>query len=282
MQTELQVKNTGTASSNTIPYSNLLREIYVSLYANTLAFKASMRAGTAYIDGSETDLVACDLLEVSSSLLKTAPDLPIDDANTLQQFSDFIQHNVLDFAQTKASGETTSSNSLQMELAHCQEIAIRECCFIFEQASGSYERYIEFSELTRTDISKDESQGYLSIQTQFLAARTFLMKAIDLFAEVLQDIKSSRECEPEASYQKFKAFAPLIWVANSLFDMALEEEIYSTRSLDKYLEAIRFQFPILNSQSTVQDELCLELLEQCLSEARAAGIYALKSRSLVL
>ncbi|NBV20360.1 hypothetical protein, partial [Janthinobacterium sp.] len=122
-------------------------------------------------------------------------------------------------------------------------------------------------------ISRDESQDYLSIQIQFLAANTFLKRAVDLFAEVLQDIKSSRDCVPGASYQKFKAFAPLIWVANSLFDMPLEEEIFSTRSLDKYLEAIRFKFPELNNQSTYQDELCNELLE-----ARAAGMHALKIR----
>jgi hypothetical protein len=278
MNTETPVKNTFTVSIKTSLTPHLFKEIYLSLYANTLVSKAGLRAGVAYIDGNKTDSVACDLLEVSRMLLETAFNYQIDDANTLQQFSDFIQRKVIDFVQAKKSDASFDSNSLQNELAHCQERAFQECRFIFEQASGSYERFIELSELARTDISKDESQGYLSIQTQFLAARTFLMRAIDLFAEVLQDIKSSRECEPEASYQKFKAFAPLIWVANSLFDMALEEEIYSTRSLDKYLEAIRFQFPVLNSQSTAQDEHCIELLEQCLSEARAAGMHALSIR----
>jgi len=63
--------------------------------------------------------------------------------------------------------------------------------------------------------------------------------------------------------------------------MAPEEITDGPGILDGILDAMRFQFPELNSQSTYQDELCLELLEQCLSEARAAGIYALKSRSLV-
>jgi len=278
MNTKTPVKNSFTVSIKTSLTPHLYKEIYLSLYANTLASKAGLRAGVAYIDGSETDSVARGLLEISNWLMEKAFNFQIDNANTLEQFRDFIQHKVTDFVQAKKSDVSFGSNSLQKELAHCQDIALQECRFIFEQAGGSYEKYIEFSELAQTDFSKDESQGYLSIQTQFLAARTFLMRAIDLFAEVLQDIKSSRECEPEASYQKFKAFAPLIWVANSLFDMALEEEIYSTRSLDKYLEAIRFQFPELNSESTYQDRLCIELLEQCLSNARAAGMHALKIR----
>lgn len=102
------------------------------------------------------------------------------------------------------------------------------------------------------------------------------MKSDELFAKVLQDIKSSRECEPGANYQELKACAPLIWVANSFYEIVHEEEINSLESLDKYLEAIRFQFPKLNSQSTGEDEHWIELLEQCLSEARAAGLGTLQ------
>lgn len=278
MNTKTPVKNTFTVSIKTSLTLHLFKEIYLSLYANTLVTKASQLAGTTYIDGSRTDSVARGLLEISSWLLETALNFQIDDASTIKQLCDFIQLKVIDFAQAKKSDASFDSNFLQNELAHCQKRAFKECCFIFEQARGSYERFIEFSELARTHISRDESQDYLSIQIQFLAANTFLKRAVDLFAEVLQDIKSSRDCVPEVSYQKFKAFARLIWVANSLFDMPLEEEIFSTRSLNKYLEAIRFQFPKLNSESTYQDELCIELLEQCLSEAKAAGMHALKIR----
>lgn len=282
MNTELQVKVAGTALSGQIPLPNPVNEIYISLYANTLASKAGLRAGVAYINGNKSDLVACDLLEVSSMLLKTKSYIQIDDANNLQQFSDLIQRNMLDFAQTKASGEPIGSNSLQMELAQCKDIALQECRFILGQSGNADESFFELSELARTVISKGEPRSLRSIWTHLLAARTFLLKAVELFAEVLQDVKNNGEFGQGDSYQKFRAFAPLIWVANSFYDVVPEKEINSLESLDKYLDAMRFQFPVLDCESTEKDEHCIELLEQCLSEARVAGLRALQTAQVTV
>jgi hypothetical protein len=271
MNTEPTVKSTGTVSSKTRLSPNLIWEIYVSLYANTLAFKASLRAGEAYIDGSEKDLVACDLLEVSRMLMKTAPDFQIDDGNTLQQFSDLIQRKVLDFVPTNESVDSFGSNSLQKELTHCQEIVIQECRFIIGQAGDAGGEFFVLSEVAKEAVSTCEPGAMRSLWSQLLAARTFLLKAVELFAEALQGIGNSKETGQGANFRKYRAFAPLIWVANSFYDIVPEEEINSPESLDVFLEAMRFQFPVLDSQSTAQDEHCIELLEECLSEASATG-----------
>jgi hypothetical protein len=276
MNTEPTVKSTGTVSSKTRLSPDLLGEIYVSLYANTLASKAGLRAGVAYIDGNKTDLVACDLLEVSRMLLKTAPDFQIDDANTLQQFSDFIQRKVLDFVPTKESVNSFGSNSLQKELTHCQEIVIQECRFIIGQTGDAGGEFFVLSEVAKEAVSTREPGAMRSLWSQLLAAKTFLLKAVELFSDVLQDTRNNGASARNASYQKFEAFAPLIWVSNSFYDIAPEEEINSPENLNVFLEAIRFQFPELNSESTYQDELCIELLEQCLSEARIAGVGVLQ------
>ncbi|WNO03974.1 hypothetical protein [Rhodoferax mekongensis] len=276
MNTELQVKVAGTALSRQISLPNLLSEIYISLYANTLAFKASMRSGIAIMSGRETGLVACDLLKISSLLLKTVPDFPIDDANTLQQFSDFIQRKVLDFVQTKESGEPIGSNSLQKELAKCRDISLHECRFIIGQAGDTDESHFFISEVAKEAISTGRPEALRGIWTQVLAAKAFLLRAVELFAEALQGIGNSKATDKYENFRKYRAFDPLLWVADTLFDTLPEEEINSLESLDIYFDVIRAEFPLLNSQSTSLDEHCIELLEQCLSEARVAGVAAFR------
>jgi len=276
MNTKTPVKNTFTVSIKTSLTPHLFKEIYLSFYANTLASKASLRAGVAYVDGSETDLVASDLLEISSFLLKTESDFQIVDVKTLEQFCDFIQSEVADFVQTNAAVQPFGHNTLRKELAQCQDIALQECRFIIGQPRESYESFFELSELARNVISRGEPRSLLSIWTHLLTARTFLLSAVELFTEVLEEIKNNIKSGREENYRKFRDFASLIWVANSFYDIVPEEEINSLESLDGYLEAIRFQFPVLDCESTEKDEHCIELLEQCLSEARVAGLRALQ------
>jgi hypothetical protein len=276
MNTELHTKVAGTALSRQISLPNLVREIYISLYANTLASKASQRAASAYIDGSETAFEAIALLKISSLLLKTESDFQVDNANTLQQFSELIQRKVLDFFETNGSPELFGCIPLEIGLANCRDIALHECRFIIGQAGDTDESHFFISEVAKEAISTGGPEALRGIWSQVLAAKAFLLRAVELFAEALQGIGNSKETNKYENLRKYRAFDPLLWVADSLFDTLPEEEINSLESLDIYFDVIRAEFPLLHSQSTAQDEHCIELLEQCLSEARVAGVAAFR------
>lgn len=276
MNTKLNAKVAGTATSRQISLPNLVREIYISLYANALAAIASKLAGTAYIDGSETDLGASALLKISSLLLKTESDFEVEDASTLQQFSELIQCKVLDYLETSGSSEPLRSIPLEAGLAHCRDIALHECRFILGQAGDTDESHFFMTEVAKEAISSGRPEALRGIWPQVLAAKAFLLKAVELFAEALQGIGNSKEANKYENLRKYRAFDPLLGVADSLFDTLPDEEINSLESLDRYFDVIQAEFPLLNSQSTAQDEHCIELLEQCLSEARVAGVAAFR------
>jgi hypothetical protein len=276
MNTELHAKVADTALSKQITLPNLVREIYISLYANALASKASKLAASAYIDGSETDLGASALLKIASLLLKTESDFQVDNANTLQQFSELIQRKVLDFFETNGSSEIFGCIPLEIGLANCRDIALHECRFIIGQAGDTDESHFFISEVAKEAISTGGPEALRGIWSQVLAAKAFLLRAVELFAEALQGIGNSKETNKYENLRKYRAFEPLLWVADSLFDTLPEEEINSLESLDIYFDVIRAEFPLLNSESTAQDEHCIELLEQCLSGARVAGVAAFR------
>ena len=276
MHTELQVKSTGTVSSKTRLSSNLIREIYVSLFANALVFKAGAITGLRYIGYGQKDLDAVLLSEAAVMLLKMEHSLTHTNAAGLESFAEHVQAKVMESVQSGKVDESFDTGALYKEIAHCRQLATQECQYITGQMVDNDLLPFDFSDLAKRTFVSQESMALLSLNVQMKAAQTFMLNAVNLFIEVLKGIQATDSTTSSTCYQTCKSYVPLLFVANSFYDIAPEIEISSLESLEEFLDAIRFQFPVLDSQSTPQDEHCIELLEQCLSEARAAVVAALQ------
>jgi len=271
MNTEPRVKNTDAASSKTFLSPNLLGEIYLSLYANTLVFKAGAITGLRYMGCSQRDLDVVTLLEAGVMLLKMEPSLTHTNAAGLESFAEHVQARVMDSVQSRAVVNLSGTLALYAEIAHCQQLASQECQYITGQMVDNDLLPFEFSDLAKRAFVSQESMALLSLNVQMKAAQTFMLNAVNLFIEVLKGINATESTTSSTCYQTYKSYVPLLFVANSFYDIAPEIEISSLERLDVFLEAIRFQFPVLDRNSCEDDERCIDFLEKCLNYARATG-----------
>ncbi len=271
MHTELQVKSTGTESSKTRLSPNLIRQIYVSLFANALVFKAGAITGLRFMDCGQKDLDAVLLLEAGVMLLKMEPSLTHTNAAGLESFAEHVQARVMDSVQSDKVNESFDTGALYKEIAHCRQLATQECQYITGQMVDNDLLPFEFSDLAKRAFVSQESMALLSLNVQLKAAQTFMLNAVNLFTEVLIGIQATESTTSSTCYQTYKSYVPLLFVANSFYDIAPEIEISSLESLEEFLDAIRFQFPVLDRNSCEEDERCIDFLEKCLNYARAAG-----------
>lgn len=274
---------------------DLLREIYVSLFANALVFKAGAITGLRYMGCSHRDLDALKLLEAAVMLLKMEPSLTQANAASLESFAEHVQAKVMDCVQSGAVAEPSGTIALFEEIAHCQQLATQECQYITGQLVDNDFLPFEFSELAKRAFVTPEPISLLSLHVQLSAARAFMLTATTLYTEILKGIQASESTPISACYQTYKSYVPLLFVANSFYEVIPETEVDSSdgqeqlenlsrpdslsrteslgspECLDNFLDAMRFQFPVLNDESNEQDEHCTELLEQCMSDARDAA-----------
>jgi hypothetical protein len=103
----------------------------------------------------------------------------------------------------------------------------------------------------------------------------FTMKAIELFTSRIQEIHQLPKPTGYSFFERFKEFAPLIWVASTVYELVSDSDIVSLEVLYSYLAQFRRQFSATDELEREAQEQCGQMLELCLSYSFTAGKNAL-------
>lgn len=265
--------------------SKIIKDLYLALFTQNALRNVSRSLAGIYMDADISgesirweDTAACPILQLITKLQKFRSELLVCDANTLHAYSNFVQLKVGESVECTGSLGRLNAKWLPEILIKCQEVATKACLPMVNDTClgvNSIHGLCGLQQLVADVYCSMENRELLSLKIHFEIAQAFAIKAIKLFTSRVQEMHKPPELAGFSFFDKLNEFAPLIWVASTVYELAADSDIASFEALNSYIAQIRRQFSAINELDREAKEQCGQMLELSLSDSLAAGKNAL-------
>lgn len=258
--------------------SKIIQDLYLALFTQNALRNVNMSLAITYMDADikgtsiqweETS--ACPLLKVVNELQGVQYEQFVKDPATLHAYSRFVQSKVLTFIASDLGPKQPNTVMLSQILVKCQEFATNNCHPLVSVNHLGTGNALLLSELVASTCASTDSDKLRSVRVQLAVIRAFTATATELFAAQAREWHRNVNDAGPSYFESFKEFAPLLYVARAITELVTDKEITTSADLHSYLAQIRQQFTATDELSSQAQQICNELLERCLFEARNAG-----------
>lgn len=265
--------------------SEIIQDLYLARFSQHALRCASMSLASSYMDADFSgvsirweDTAACPLLKLFTELQHLESKLVVKDQKTLHAFSDFVQTKVSEFVEITGAAGGLQAKWVPEILVKCREFATRACLPVLP---GTGDRSLDLG--TLDGLSKLAAVAYATLETSKLRSirvhlsitRAFILKAVEQFTTRAKELHRGQQAVAFSYFECFKEFAPLLYVASSVYELVGDREIDSLDALNSHLAQIRRQFSASDELQQAAQEECNQMLELCLSDSFMAGNQAL-------
>jgi hypothetical protein len=265
--------------------SEIIRNLYLARFTQHAMRCVSMSLASSYMDADITgasirweDTAACPLLKLVTEFQDPESGLVVKDERMLNSYSEFVQTKVSEFVMIAGAPGGLQANWVPESLVKFREFATRVCLPLLP---GTGDRRLEsdtldgLSELAAVAFTTLESSKMRSLRAHLTISRAFTLKAVEQFTTRAQELHQGQQTAAFSYFESFKAFAPLLYVASSIYELVGDRDIDSLDALNSHLAKIRRQFSATDELHQAAQEECNQMLELCLSDSFMAGNQAL-------
>lgn len=265
--------------------SKIIQELYIARFTQHALRCASMSLASSYMDADISgasirweDTAACPLLKLVTELQHLESEFFVKDQKTLHAFSDFFQTKVSELVESAVAPGGLQAKWVPEILVKCREFATRACLPVLPRTG---DRSLEpstldrLSELGAVAYATLETSKMRSLRAHLTISRAFTLKAVEQFTTRAQELHQGQQAVAFSYFECFKEFAPLLYVASSVYELVGDREIDSLDALNSHLAQIRRQFSASDELQQAAQEECNQMLELCLSDSFMAGNQAL-------
>ncbi len=265
--------------------SEIIQNLYLARFTQHALRCSSMSLASSYMDADISgasirwdDTAASPLLKLVTELQHLESEFFVKDQKTLHAFSDFVQTKVSEIVESAGKPWGLNAKWVPEILVKCRELATRVCLPVLP---GTGDRRLDpgtldgLSELAAVAFATLESSKMRSLRAHLTISRAFLLKAVEQFTTRAKELHRGQQTVAFSFFECFKEFAPLLYVASSVYELVGDREIDSLDALNSHLAQIRRQFSASDELQQAAQEECNQMLELCLSDSFMAGNQAL-------
>ena len=261
--------------------SEIIQDLYLARFSQHALRCASMSLASSYMDADFSgasirweDTAACSLLNLVSELQHFESEPVVNKAATLQAYSELVQTKVSEFVEIAEAPGGIQAKWVPEILVKCREFATRACLPVLP---GTGDRSLDpgtldgLSELAAVAYATLESSKMRSLRAHLTITRAFTLKAAEQFTNRALEMHQGQQTAAFSYFESFKEFAPLLYVASSIYELVGDKDIDSLEALNSHLAQIRRQFSATDELQQAAQEECNQMLELCLSDSFMAG-----------
>jgi len=262
--------------------SEIIRNLYLARFTQHAMRCVSMSLASSYMDADISDATilweetaAYPLLKLATELQHIESELVVNDTTTLIAYSDFVQLKARELVENAGTQGGLKAKWLPEILSKCREVAVKGCLQIVGDKCLDVGALDGLSELAAAAYSNYETSKLRNLEVHLTRARAFTLKAIELFTVQLQELHQSPKAAGFSYFERVKEFAPVLFVATSVYALVADEDVATIESQDGIAAQIRKQFSVTDKLSQAAQAECNQMLELCLSDSLIAGNQAL-------